>query len=147
MDIKFILALAVHPNQLWGWPVGYLHTLFYIERVPNRFLRCGISLKVAGRDSRLKAKCMGARFGIESMFRMWDVNNNRWDYGIERKFGLGWRDWMGTFYVRTPNPNLTLLKIPGGGALGYFWGGYVPPGTPNWHPVLKTISPKIDTPF
>ena len=25
-------------------------------------------------------------------------------------------------------------------------GGYVPPGTPNWHPVLKTISPKIDTP-
>ena len=29
----------------------------------------------------------------------------------------------------------------------YFLGGYVPPGTPNWHPVLKTISPKIDTPF
>ena len=27
------------------------------------------------------------------------------------------------------------------GALGYFLGGYVPPGTPNWHPVLKTISP------
>ena len=26
---------------------------------------------------------------------------------------------------------------PGGGALGYFLGGYVPPGTPNWHPVLK----------
>ena len=23
-----------------------------------------------------------------------------------------------------------------GGALGYFLGGYVPPGTPNWHPVL-----------
>ena len=36
---------------------------------------------------------------------------------------------------------------PGGGALGYFLGGYVPPGTPNWHPVLKIISPKIDTPF
>ena len=34
-----------------------------------------------------------------------------------------------------------------GGALGYFLGGYVLPGTPNWHPVLKTISPKIDTPF
>ena len=34
-----------------------------------------------------------------------------------------------------------------GGALGYFLGGYVPPGTPNWHPVLKKISPKIDTPF
>ena len=36
---------------------------------------------------------------------------------------------------------------PGGGALGYFLGGYVPLGTPNWHPVLKKISLKIDTPF
>ena len=35
----------------------------------------------------------------------------------------------------------------GGGALGYFLGGYVPPETPNWHPVLEKISPKIDTPF
>ena len=34
-----------------------------------------------------------------------------------------------------------------GGAHGYFLGGYVPPRTPNWHPVLKEISPKIDTPF
>ena len=24
----------------------------------------------------------------------------------------------------------------GGGARGYFFGGYVPPRTPNWHPVL-----------
>ena len=39
------------------------------------------------------------------------------------------------------------LSPGGGGALGYFLGGYVPPGTPNWHPVLKRISPKIDTPF
>ena len=29
----------------------------------------------------------------------------------------------------------------GGGALGYFLGGYVPPGTPNWHPVLKKKFP------
>ena len=35
----------------------------------------------------------------------------------------------------------------GWGALGYFLGGYVLPGTPNWNPVLKKISPKIDTPF
>ena len=38
-------------------------------------------------------------------------------------------------------------KGPGGGALGYFLGGYVLHGTPNWHPVLKKISPKIDTLF
>ena len=37
--------------------------------------------------------------------------------------------------------------ISPGGALRYFLGGYVPPGTPNWHPVLKTNSFKIDTPF
>ena len=43
--------------------------------------------------------------------------------------------------------NYHLLQARGRGALGYFLGGYVPPGTPNWHPVLKTISPKIDTPF
>ena len=37
----------------------------------------------------------------------------------------------------------------GGGALEYFLGGYVPPGTYPylWHPVLKNISPKIDIPF
>ena len=29
----------------------------------------------------------------------------------------------------------------GGGVLGYFLGGYVPPGTSNWHPVLEKISP------
>ena len=36
---------------------------------------------------------------------------------------------------------------PGGGGTWVFFGGYVPPGTPNCHPVLKKISPKIDTPF
>ena len=35
----------------------------------------------------------------------------------------------------------------GGGALGYFLGGYVPPGSPNWQPILKKNSPKIDTPL
>ena len=41
----------------------------------------------------------------------------------------------------------TLFRAGGGGKLGYFLGGYVPPGTPNWHPVLQKISPKIDTPY
>ena len=35
----------------------------------------------------------------------------------------------------------------GGGAVKYFLGGYVPPGTPIWHSVLKKYSAKIDTPF
>ena len=36
----------------------------------------------------------------------------------------------------------------GGGHLGIFWVGMCrPPGTSNWHPVLKKNSPKIDTPF
>ena len=41
----------------------------------------------------------------------------------------------------------TWVQTRGGGALGYFLGGYMPPGTPNWHHVLKIIRPKIDTPF
>ena len=46
------------------------------------------------------------------------------------------------------NVQLTNLNfLVGAGALGYFLGGYVPRGTPNWHPVLKTNSPKIDTPY
>ena len=42
---------------------------------------------------------------------------------------------------------LRILSFGGGGALGYFLGGYVPPGTPNWHPGLKKFPPKIDNPF
>ena len=41
----------------------------------------------------------------------------------------------------------SMSQAGGGGALGYFLDGYVPPGTPNWHPVPKKNSPKIDTPF
>ena len=29
----------------------------------------------------------------------------------------------------------------GGEGIGYFLGGYVPPGTSNWHPVLKNNFP------
>ena len=38
-----------------------------------------------------------------------------------------------------------LNRIRGG--TWVFFGGYVPPGTPNWHPVIEKISPQIDTPF
>ena len=38
------------------------------------------------------------------------------------------------------------VRVQTRGALGYFLGGYVPPGTPNGTP-FKKISPKIDTPF
>ena len=54
-------------------------------------------------------------------------------------------------YYRTLNRKTTSRGRDGtqgeGGALGYFLGGYVPPGTPNWQPVLEKIPPKIDTPF
>ena len=45
------------------------------------------------------------------------------------------------------DPSLSGMAVTrgGGGALGYFLGGYLPPGTPNWHPVLKKIPPKTDT--
>ena len=34
-------------------------------------------------------------------------------------------------------PESAKASAPGGGALEYFLGWYVPPGTLNWHPVLK----------
>ena len=41
------------------------------------------------------------------------------------------------------NDTLHVDYVPGGEALGYFLGGYVPPGTPNLHPVLKKIPLKL----
>ena len=39
------------------------------------------------------------------------------------------------------------FSIPGGGgAHGYFLGGYLPPGTPKLYPVLENAS-EMDTPF
>ena len=51
-----------------------------------------------------------------------------------------------TYHFVTVWPSGKSAGCPGG-RIGYFLGGYVPPGTPNWPPVLKKISPKIDTPF
>ena len=62
------------------------------------------------------------------------------------------------FHNRFENFEFTRICMENpGGALGYFLGGYVPPGSPNWHPVLKKIllkliprsriRPKTDTPF
>ena len=50
-----------------------------------------------------------------------------------------------TYHFVTVWPSGKSAGCPGG--IGYFLGGYVPPGTPNWPPVVKKISPKIDTPF
>ena len=58
--------------------------------------------------------------------------------------------WMSisVYCIPTRDTHITKDMCTGiRGAPGYFLGGYVPPGTPNWHPVLKQISPKIDTPF
>ena len=51
-------------------------------------------------------------------------------------------EWMADFL--TEDWFTYLLPDPGqGGALGYFLGGYVPPGTPNWHLVLKKFRLKL----
>ena len=52
-----------------------------------------------------------------------------------------------SFHVTRDMSRLLTGVTPWGGALGYFLGWYVPPGTSNLHPVLNKISPKIDTPF
>ena len=44
------------------------------------------------RDSGFQSK-IGRSFGIKSMPGRWDSKNNPRDYGIERNFGSGLRDW------------------------------------------------------
>ena len=50
-------------------------------------------------------------------------------------------------YYLYPHHNHQGSPYPGGESWVFLLGGYVPPGTTNWHPVLKKNSPKIDTPF
>ena len=67
-------------------------------------------------------------------------------------------DFTGNKIINLPSQcflPLKYLSSSPGGALGHFLGGYVLPGTPNWHPKkcpLKLIPhsrirPKTDTPF
>ena len=44
--------------------------------------------------------------------------------------------------VGTESTNLEPRYVPGG-AHGYFLGGYVRAGAPNWHPVLKKFPLKL----
>ena len=78
---------------------------------------------------------------------------------ITDSFLCPYRSLALTFSINSARLIRTLSKVPrqcpvpgeGGGTWvflgGYVPPGYVPPGTPNWHPVLKKISPKIDAPF
>ena len=53
------------------------------------------------------------------------------------------------FKPASEEANLVWAWPPGGGGGGTWvpFGWVCAPGTPNWHPVLKKISHKIDTPF
>ena len=70
-----------------------------------------------------------------------------------RKFSpkaIRWLDYKYSLLVHVKPPSQLTIKphlinpyfseiwySTPGGALGHFLGGYVPPGTPNWHPVRK----------
>ena len=57
-------------------------------------------------------------------------------------WGDYWRDLDRADLQRRWVPYIPCACPPGGGgAFGYFLGGYVPSGTPNWHPVLKNNFP------
>ena len=86
---------------------------------------------------RLASLCIGA----DHPFLLKNLSSKKTrDEYWKKEYGYSGRLWK----------NYCLSKLtpaPRWGALGYFLGWYVPPGTPNWHPVLKKNSPKIDTPF
>ena len=80
--------------------------------------------------------------GIPRAFDTFAVPGRR-EFDYQSLLGGGEFEMHPRFHVKS----LAWRPIIPGGALGYFLGGYVPLGTPNWHPVLKKISPQIDTPF
>ena len=84
-----------------------------------------------------------------SVFHMVDLNNN-WLFPYEVSSTQHYATFRACLHGGG-GPQVGKVTRLGGvtlrGALGYFLGGYVPPGTPNWYPVLEKISPKIDTLF
>ena len=88
------------------------------------------------------------------MFKMLPINSRipliRYLYALLFVMQDGTSETQDLMQFLSDTDYLCLGNRPGGGggwAVGYFLGGYVPPRTPNWHPVLKQNSPKIDTPF
>ena len=57
-----------------------------------RMTRPSITLQQVFRDPGFALEGRDST-GIESFHGMWDAENNHRGYGIERRFGSGWRDW------------------------------------------------------
>ena len=90
-------------------------------------------------------------------------DNKQWPYVVQRWVLVKVRLRLGITVLVCPRlsdsgdvAKTMSRELPGRGHLGIFLGGYVPPGTPNWHPVLEMgqffiprsrIRPKTDTPF
>ena len=72
------IALLLTGSWKWGSPVGF--SGYWICLI----WRPGFGILKQNR----------ARFWNESMHGMWDAENNHQDYGIERKFGWRWWDWI-----------------------------------------------------
>ena len=79
-------SLASHLASLWNSGVG---------QVGNglRMTRPSIKLQRVFRDPGFALLEKRDSTGIESFHGMWDAENNHRGYGIERRFGSGWRDW------------------------------------------------------
>ena len=62
---------------------------------------------------------------------------------FKKIYGVGLKNQITIilFQIGPTSHSFSEANPGGGGALGYFWGGYVPPGTQNWHPVLKQNFP------
>ena len=58
-----------------------------------RMTRPSITLQQVFRDPAFALLEGRDSTGIESFHGMWDAENNHRGYGIERRFGSGWRHW------------------------------------------------------
>ena len=79
-------SLASHLASLWNSGVGQLGNGL-------RMTRPSITLQRVFRDPGFALLGGPDSTGIESFLGMWDAENSHRGYGIERRFGSGWRDW------------------------------------------------------
>ena len=145
---KFEVFLCVAETIVDSWLVSYCVVMsFQCMNYVMWWSRCG-SVVVRERD------CIGIR-GVQFNSGTWNSFFLLTTLSMRDKKKLSVLRKVVTIVYQKKNPGrLKLLRrqvshmaqkaVPSktpGGALGYFLGGYLPPGTPNWHPVLKKEFP------
>ena len=130
---KFIILPAFATEKSNSWKVDRFFRCHYFEKHPVEGYVCLNHVRLEENNSQ-KYQCQCRPLNITHPVYI----------SVSALFRECWQFFHMLFRLVARKGLISsgVSLVPGGGgALGYFLGGYVPPGTPN------KISPKIDTPF